>query len=109
MTESELNQLMINAGAAVNEKVSKDLYSIIRLIIVSFFLMSGLLIIIFTLINFNISKQEVIYKDIVKYKIKNNIDFINNEHLIKVNIKGNQKCYYYRKSSIISEFYTICK
>ena len=112
MTESELNQLMINAGTAVNEKVSKDLYAIIRLIIISFFSTVCLVIGIFLVINFN-KPQKIIYKKVVKYKkvikYKNNINFIDNDHLIDIKYKGKQKCFYYRKSGQVSEFYTICK
>ena len=113
MEEHKLHELMISMGSAVNEKVSKDLYNIIKFIIFSFILLSIIILSFIFVLMHSLTphktptppKPQIIEKIVYKERFTSE-DIIDIKHI------KNRKCIYYRKQIIaknISEFYTICK
>ena len=116
MTENEMNDLMTAIGQATQEKIkytNSELYSTIKLITISFSLISLVIIIFMSILFFmknetvvQAPKQIIIEKDIAENSVEKSIK--NSKYLFKTKCVNHHTYKYYRKNNgIIFEYYTI--
>jgi len=111
-----MEELMAMIGEATNEKIKHtnfELYSVIRLIVIFFSLITILLIVLVSLFFYDSDKKP--YKQIIKAekKLKKNNNLQTNQlnqsiYLFKTKCLNNRTLRYYRKNDgIVFEYYTI--